>query len=308
MELFRKAALMVADPNDSDWTRENGLAKTSEFPFPDLFLNEKVTELAAKDADVIPFLHECLRRFVNHDYGNIISIAKKFGMRKEEIPVLVKVSKPWDGNSVEELSNKYAQYTPDYTLEQNIMESVLCMFDSYCIPQGREVMNYYLPLQYGWDGIIELCNQRITETMGEADSDGILGMGRGYYYVAMKILAQGMSKWCQNYADRAHYLASIETDPAFKKNYEDIEEKNNNNQKIIKLEQKSKCKDYDINEINDKSDKTYVVRMSIGMIVVMNKADIEIKDFLERADAVLYKEKKHRRKEISKQEVEKTDN
>lgn len=74
MELFRKAALMVADPNDSDWTRENGLAKTSEFPFPDLFLHEKVTELAAKDADVIPFLHECLRRFVNHDYGNIISM------------------------------------------------------------------------------------------------------------------------------------------------------------------------------------------------------------------------------------------
>ena len=44
------------------------------------------------------------------------------------------------------------------------------------------------------------------------------------------------------------------------------------------------------------------------MVVVMNKAEMDIKDLLERADAVLYKEKKHRRKEISKQEVEKIEN
>ncbi len=160
---------------------------------------------------------------VTKSYGNIISIAKKFGIRKEEIPALVEVSKSWDGNSVEELSNRYASYTPQYDIEQKIMESVLCMFDSYCIPQGREVINYYLPLQYGWDGIIELCDQHISETMGEAGEDGILGMGRGYYYVAMKIIAQGMSRWCQNYADRARYLASIETDPKLRQNYQEIE-------------------------------------------------------------------------------------
>lgn len=160
---------------------------------------------------------------VTKSYGNIISIAKKFGIRKEEIPALVEVSKSWNGNSVEELSNRYASYTPQYDIEQKIMESVLCMFDSYCIPQGREVINYYLPLQYGWDGIIELCDQHISETMGEAGEDGILGMGRGYYYVAMKIIAQGMSRWCQNYADRARYLASIETDPKFRQNYQEIE-------------------------------------------------------------------------------------
>lgn len=159
---------------------------------------------------------------VTKSYGNIISIAKKFGMRKEEIPVLVKTCSYWDGNSVEEMSNHYAKYTPQYDIEQAIMDSVLCMFDSYCIPQGREVINYYLPLQYGWDGIIELCDKRIAETMGESDGDGLMGMERGYYYVAMKHLAQGLSKWCQNYADRAYYLASVETDAALKKNYEEI--------------------------------------------------------------------------------------
>lgn len=161
---------------------------------------------------------------VTQSYGNIISIAKKFGMRKEDIPVLVKASKPWDGNSVEELSTRYSKYTPGYEQEQKIMESVLCMFDSYCIPQGREVMNYYLPLQYGWDGIIEMCDKRIAETIGESGGDGIQGMGRAYYYIAMKYIAQGMSKWCQNHADRARYLASVEKNAEFKKNYEEIAE------------------------------------------------------------------------------------
>lgn len=160
---------------------------------------------------------------VTESYGNIISIAKKFGCRKEDVPVLVKISKPWDGQSVEELSTKYSSFTPDYDQEQRIMDGVVCMFDSFCIPQGREVMNYYLPLEYGWDGIIQLCDEKIKETMGEAGDDGVLGMGRGYYYVAMKILAQGLSKQCENYAARAHYLASIEKDPELKKNYEEIE-------------------------------------------------------------------------------------
>lgn len=158
---------------------------------------------------------------VTKSYGNVISIAKKFGMRKEDVPVLVRTAGYWSGRSVEEVSDKYAQKTPNYKLYKDMMESVICMFDSFCIPQGREVMNYYLPLQYGWDGIIELCEKKQAETMGEAN-DEVLGMGRGYYYEAMKIMAQGMSKWMQNYADRAAYLASVETDAGLKKNYEDI--------------------------------------------------------------------------------------
>ena len=159
---------------------------------------------------------------VTKNYGEVISIAKKFGMRKEEIPVLLKASKPWDGISVEELSFKYSKMLPDYGQFAKIMESVVCMFDSFAIPQGREVMNYYYPLQYGFDGIIELCDKRIAETMGEANGDGILGMGQAYYYVATKEITKGIIKWCENYAKHATYLASIETDATLKKNYEEI--------------------------------------------------------------------------------------
>lgn len=161
---------------------------------------------------------------VTESYGNVISLAKKFGMRKEEIPVLVKTSKPWDGVSVEDISAKYAKFTPGYDLEQRIMESVICMFDSWAIPQGREVMNYYLPLEYGFDRIIELCDEKIAEVMGEAGDDGIQGMSRGYYYVAMKEITKGLSAWCENYSKQAQYLASIETDPELKANYEKIQE------------------------------------------------------------------------------------
>ena len=110
---------------------------------------------------------------VTESYGNVICLAKKFGMRKEEIPVLVKTSKPWEGISIEELSDKYSKMTPGYDQEQRIMDAVICMFDSLAIPQGREVINYYMPLEYGFDRIIELCDEKIAEVMGEAGDDGI---------------------------------------------------------------------------------------------------------------------------------------
>lgn len=48
---------------------------------------------------------------------------------------------------MEDISAKYAKTLPDYEQFQNVMDSVLVMFDSFAIPQGREVMNYYMPLQ-----------------------------------------------------------------------------------------------------------------------------------------------------------------
>jgi len=159
---------------------------------------------------------------VTKSYGNVISIAKKFGVRKEEIPVLVKTAKPWDGCSIEDVSAVYSAYTPEYPQEQRIMDAVICMFDSWAIPQGREVINYYMPLEYGFDRILELCDEKIAQVMGEAGTDGVLGMARGYYYIAMKEITKGLSAWCDNHARQAEYLASVETDPAFKANYQEI--------------------------------------------------------------------------------------
>ncbi|MCD8198960.1 MAG: 4-hydroxyphenylacetate decarboxylase large subunit [Phascolarctobacterium sp.] len=159
---------------------------------------------------------------VTKSYGEIISIAQKFGVRKEDIPVLVKVSKYWEGIAIEDISKKYGKYLKNYDQYQREMDAVVIMFDSWAIPQGREVMNYYVPLQYGFDKIQELCDEKMQTLMGEAGEDGVLGMSRGYYYACMKEVAKGLSQWAQNYADKARDLASREPDEAFKKNYMEI--------------------------------------------------------------------------------------
>ena len=159
---------------------------------------------------------------VTKDFGNVVSIAQKFGLRREEVPCLVKVAKYWDNGSVERVSARLAEARPDYQKWAGYRNSVLVMFDSWAIPQGREVINYYVPLEYGFDKIIELCDEKIAETLGEAGDDGVLGMSRGYYYMACKTIAQGVSKWIENYARRAEYLAAHETDEVQKKEYLDI--------------------------------------------------------------------------------------
>lgn len=59
-----------------------------------------------------------------------------------------------------------------------------------------------------------------------------------------------------------------------------------------------------ISKLNAESDKDYVVKMSVGMTLVKMKAGLAISEILEKADALLYKKKKNRRKEIMKAEVE----
>ncbi|MFR6057219.1 MAG: hypothetical protein ACLUHN_01855 [Evtepia gabavorous] len=74
MELFRPAGICRTDPDSRDWTREHGYAKASAFPFPDLYLDDKVAQLTREDPAVLPFLQQCLRQFVNHEYGHLSSL------------------------------------------------------------------------------------------------------------------------------------------------------------------------------------------------------------------------------------------
>lgn len=59
-----------------------------------------------------------------------------------------------------------------------------------------------------------------------------------------------------------------------------------------------------VSNLNADSGKDYLVKMSIGMTLVKIKEGLDIADLLEKADALLYKKKKYRRKEIMKAEVE----
>lgn len=160
---------------------------------------------------------------VTDSFGNVVSIAGKFGIRKEEVPALVTLAKAWVGKSVEDLGHKYEQMVPSYQIKENIMKSLICMFDSgFTLPQGREVINYYYPLQYGFDGLIKMAEECKMEVAGNADGDGVIGMDRLYFYEAVKLVVEGIQNWILNYVKEAKRLISITEDKAQREEYEEI--------------------------------------------------------------------------------------
>lgn len=162
---------------------------------------------------------------VTGSFGEVVSIAGKFGMRKEEIPALLKVANEWVGKSVEDVSLRYEKMVPEYDTKEKIMRSLVCMFDSgYTIPQGREVINYYYPLQYGFAALKEMaadCKERVA---GKADGDGLTGMDRLYFYEAVIQVIEGLQQWILNYAGHAERLESAAASEEEKQEYREIAE------------------------------------------------------------------------------------
>jgi 4-hydroxyphenylacetate decarboxylase large subunit len=154
---------------------------------------------------------------VTESEGNVISIAGKFGLRKEEFSALKEMANKFTGKSVEDIGHKYEQDIPGYSEKEALMRSVMCMYESgSAMPQGREVINYYYPLQYGIDGMIDICNKSISEVAGKAD------VNRLYFYKSIVIVLEGIKSWILNYAEEAAFLASLEKNKKQKKEYLDI--------------------------------------------------------------------------------------
>ncbi len=157
---------------------------------------------------------------VTGSIGNVISIAGKFGLRKEEMPILVKTAKRWFNKSVDDLGHKYEQLVPGYETKEEIMRAVICMFDSgYTLPQGREVINYYYPLQYGLAGLLNFCKEKQDEAAGSPEMD------RLYFYKAVQIMLEGLQAWILNYAGEARFMAFLEKEKSQKAEYLDIAER-----------------------------------------------------------------------------------
>ena len=157
---------------------------------------------------------------VTQSTGNVISIAGKFGLRKEEMPILIKIAKKWLNKSVDDVGHKYEQLVPGYDTKEEIMRAVICMFDSgYTLPQGREVINYYYPLQYGIGGIKKICSENQISVAGHPDMD------RLYFYKAVQTMLEGLQIWILNYSKEARLMASLENDQIQKSEYLEIAER-----------------------------------------------------------------------------------
>jgi len=157
---------------------------------------------------------------VTKSFGKTISIAGKFGMRQEEIPALLRLAKAWVGKSVDDLGHKYEQMVPGYEVKEALMRNLICMFDSgYTLPQGREVINYYYPLEYGIDGLLDMAKELKSKVAGRADGDGIKGTNRLFNYEAIILSLEGLKSWFENYAKEARRLEAMEKDAIQKEEY-----------------------------------------------------------------------------------------
>jgi len=154
---------------------------------------------------------------VTQSVGKVIPIAGKFVLRVEEMPIMIETAKRWKDKSVDDIGHKYEQMVPGYQEKEAIMRSVICMFDSgYTLPQGREVVNYYYPLQYGIEGIKSICTEKMNEVAGYPEMD------RLYFYRAVFLMLEGIQAWILNYSEEAKFLSGIEEDPQQKKEYTEI--------------------------------------------------------------------------------------
>ncbi len=140
--------------------------------------------------------------------GKVISLAGKFGIRAEEVPVLTRLAREWAGKSVEDLGLYYEQMMSDYQRKVDSLKAVLYFCDSgYTIPQGREIASYYYPLEYGIDGMIKMCEEKKLEVAGFADGDGILGTKRLYFYEASRIVLGGIQQYWLNFVKELRSIA-----------------------------------------------------------------------------------------------------
>jgi len=158
--------------------------------------------------------------------GNVSSVSGKFGLRAEEVPIFEKTAGDWTGRSVEDVALIHERDVPRHEEKVAIMRNLVCMYDSgYTNPQGREVVSYYYPLQYGIDGIIKEAQKKIEEIAGIAGEDPIVGIERLYFYKAIKTTLEGIKKWLLNYAEEARRLASTEEDEVQKSEYKELRDR-----------------------------------------------------------------------------------
>ena len=158
-----------------------------------------------------------------NDTDKVASVEGKFAIRQEELPVLQKLAYLWVGKSVEDIRRKYEPMVPEYETKEKLMQSIMIMCDSgFTLPQGREVTDFYYPLQYGFDGIKKIAEEKRAEVAGVVDGDGLIGSNRLFNYHAIILVIEGIQKWINNYAKESRYLATVTKDKTQKKEYEEI--------------------------------------------------------------------------------------
>lgn len=148
---------------------------------------------------------------VAQSVGDVLSISNRFGIRKEEYPLLVDCCKYWENKSVEDTAFLYAAMHPKFQQHLNMKKAVLMHMDAeYSIRHGRNVVNYQYPLQLGFKGMIEKCQRKINETTSTGQVDKIA------FWTATINVIQGIQTWIRNYAKEARKMAAEKANSNYK--------------------------------------------------------------------------------------------
>ncbi|HWQ41485.1 MAG TPA: 4-hydroxyphenylacetate decarboxylase large subunit [Desulfosporosinus sp.] len=162
---------------------------------------------------------------VTDDFGNVVSISGKFGLRKEEKAALRRLAESWKGRSVEAITKQVEQFVPGAELKNKLIGTKVTFDDSgYTLVQGRETMNLYYPLQFGLQELLNLLAERCAEVAGKAEGDGVSGIDRFYYYRSVILVLEGIQSWILRHAELARKLEKRENREDYKTNYREIAE------------------------------------------------------------------------------------
>ncbi|TDA65621.1 MAG: MFS transporter [Clostridia bacterium] len=154
---------------------------------------------------------------VTQSAGNVLSISGRFGIRREEFPMLVEVCRYWKNKSSEDTCFMWAAMHPKYDQYLNMKKAVLMHVDlEYSLRHGRNVVNYQLPLQIGFKGMIDACTEKINANIKEGNADKIA------FWKATIIVIEGVQAWIRNYAKEAKRLAAKEKNVKQKQEFEEI--------------------------------------------------------------------------------------
>ena len=153
---------------------------------------------------------------VSESTPEVLSMARRYGMRIEEHAALIEICRYWQNKSAEDTCWKWGTLHPEYDTLVNFKNAVLMAADmEYGNRHGRSVTNYQIVFEKGFQGMIDRCKELIAANVGDGTA-----VDKVAYWQATIYAIEGVQTWVRKHASEATRLASIEEDAEQKAVYE----------------------------------------------------------------------------------------
>ncbi|WP_346905021.1 pyruvate formate lyase family protein, partial [Faecalicatena contorta] len=145
---------------------------------------------------------------VSESTPEVLSMARRYGMRVEEHAALIEICRYWQNKSAEDTCWKWGTLHPEYDTLVNFKNAVLMAADmEYGNRHGRSVTNYQIVFEKGFQGMIDRCKELIAANVGDGTA-----VDKVAYWQATIYAIEGVQIWVRKYAAEATRLASLEKD------------------------------------------------------------------------------------------------